>query len=149
MDGGLVKVAIVLSACAVIFGVQFATASADKPTWAQTKRLELRAEVDELRAENNRLRRIIRYRPTVQEALRLASTAYDVPLSTLRRKAWCESRYNPRAQNPSGASGLLQFLPSTFNSTPFARESIWSPYANALAAGWMHRVGRGNEWTCR
>jgi hypothetical protein len=67
----------------------------------------------------------------------------------LRRKAWCESRMNPFAQNQSGAVGLFQFLPSTWASTPYAGRSIWSPKWAALGAGWMHAVGRGGEWSCR
>ncbi|HEX4213910.1 MAG TPA: transglycosylase SLT domain-containing protein, partial [Candidatus Dormibacteraeota bacterium] len=33
------------------------------------------------------------------------------------RIADCESTYNPRAVNPSGAEGLFQFMPSTFAGT--------------------------------
>lgn len=90
----------------------------------------------------------------VRSALKLASIAYDIPYALLRRKAWCESRYKPRAVNPrrvgrEHATGLFQFLPSTWRSTPYRRRDIFNPYANALAAAWMHRAGRGNEWSCR
>ena len=47
------------------------------------------------------------------------------------------------------SSGLYQFLPSTWASTPYAGFRVDSPYANALAAGWMHAHGRGGEWSCR
>lgn len=125
-----------------------------KPTWAQTKLHELRLERDWLRADNRRLRRTLMHRPDVQEALRLAAIAYGVSHATLHRKAKCESRFDPGARNTQAvgrehASGLMQFLPSTFASTPYRRESIWSMYANALAAGWMHANGRGGEWACR
>jgi soluble lytic murein transglycosylase-like protein len=53
------------------------------------------------------------------------------------------------ARNPSGASGLMQFMPSTWQTTPYRRRSIWSAKYNALAGGWMHSAGRGNEWSCR
>jgi hypothetical protein len=97
-----------------------------------------------------RLRRQLAHRPSVQEAIQLASVVYAVDVGMLRRKAWCESRFWPYARNRnSQASGLFQFLPSTFASTPYAGLSIWSPYVNALAAGWMHKVGRGGEWACR
>lgn len=98
------------------------------------------------------LRRTLMHRSSVQEAITLASVVYRVPRSTLSRRAFCESKYNPRARNlASAASGLFQFLPSTFASTPFSSLSIFSPYANALAAGWMMspEVGRGGEWVCR
>ena len=123
-----------------------------RPTWAEQKLSELRHQRDWLRAENRALHRMLRHRPSVQEALRLASVAHGVSLERLRRVAWCESQFDPRADNThSTASGLFQFLyPSTWHSTPYARESIWSPYANALAAGWMMGPAeRGGEWVCQ
>lgn len=97
-----------------------------------------------------RSRRVLRQQSSVTEAINLACATYG-HCSTLWRKAGCETggTFSPRSLNPSGASGLFQFLPSTFASTPYARFSIWSPYANALAAGWMHSQGRGGEWVCR
>lgn len=86
----------------------------------------------------------------IDNALRVASTTYRVSYWTLRSKAWCESRYNPRARNrSSGAAGLLQFLRSTWATTPYRRLNPYDPYANALAAAWMHAHGRGGEWVCR
>lgn len=96
------------------------------------------------------LRRELSHKPSVQEAVALASLAYPAmkPCS-----AWAiirhESGGNTYAKNPSStASGLYQFLTSTFASTPYGKAgfSIWSPYASSLAAGWMHTVGRGGEW---
>ena len=80
--------------------------------------------------------------------IRRAALHWRVPTALLLRKARCESRLDPYAHNPSGASGLLQFLPSTWATTPYARHSIWSAKWNALAAGFMHHVGRGAEWSC-
>jgi len=74
---------------------------------------------------------------------------WRVSFTMMRRKAWCESRMNPWARNPSGASGLFQFLPSTWWSTPYGNRSVFSAKWNALGAGWMHAVGRGGEWVCR
>ena len=65
------------------------------------------------------------------------------------RKARCQSHLDRYARNPSGASGLFQFMPGTFAGTPFGRYSIYDPYANALAAGWMHMRGRGGAWVCQ
>jgi hypothetical protein len=128
-------------------------------------------ELRQLRAENRRLhrhlsaygrwvreqRRQIRlmrregnFGSEVRAAIALAAIAYGQSEATLLRKANCESHLWPFAKNRhSTASGLFQFLTSTWASTPFAHFSIWNPYANALAAGWMHRTGRGGEWTCR
>jgi hypothetical protein len=66
------------------------------------------------------------------------------------RIAKCESGYNPNAVNPSGASGLFQFMPSTFANSPPGRAggSIWDPVANSQAAAWMYSQGRQGEWQC-
>ena len=84
-------------------------------------------------------------------ALRLAAAAYDVPYRELREVARCETggTFAPDAYNgSSGAAGLLQFLLSTWDRTPFAAFSRFDPVANALAGarivsqeGWM-------QWTC-
>lgn len=87
----------------------------------------------------------------VDEALRLAAAVYGVPLAELERVAWCESRRRPWARNASGASGLLQFMPGTYAGTPPGRAglSIFSPYANALAAGWLVSRAGWRPWSCR
>jgi len=95
-----------------------------------------------------RQRRTLLSSTSVREAIDLAAATYGNG-ATLWRKARCESGFNPYAHNASGASGLFQFIPSTFASTPYGGMSIWSPYAQALAAGWMHEHGRGGEWVCR
>lgn len=156
-------------ACLVTLAVAAVAAPAEirpdrtRPSWAVTKVHELRAEREwlkaerrELRAENRRLRRVLLHRPSSLEALRLASVVYGQPYRDLLRVANCESPgLSPRLVNSTAvwngehATGLLQFLPSTFRSTPFAREDIFSPYANALAAGWMWKNGRRGEWACR
>lgn len=64
--------------------------------------------------------------------------------------ARCESELDPSNYNDySGASGLFQFLPSTWASTPYADQDIFDPWANAYAASWMWSVGRQNEWVCQ
>jgi len=62
--------------------------------------------------------------------------------------AWFESRNYPLAYNrTSGASGLLQFLPSTWRTTPQARLSIWDPVAQRAAGRYMIEAGRVREWS--
>lgn len=83
--------------------------------------------------------------------IRRAAMHWRVSFVMLLRKARCESRLNPFAANGVHA-GLFQFrvaAPSTWSTTPYARRSPWRAKWSALAAGWMHHVGRGREWACR
>ena len=62
---------------------------------------------------------------------------------------WNESRGNPNAVNPrSGASGLGQFLPSTWRTTPQGKVgySVFNAAANREAVAWMLSVGRAREF---
>jgi hypothetical protein len=64
--------------------------------------------------------------------------------------AWCESRYHPNSVNSdSGASGLFQFLPSTWAFTPYASHSPFDPKYNALAAAWLYKRDGGSQWVCQ
>jgi peptidoglycan hydrolase CwlO-like protein len=66
------------------------------------------------------------------------------------RVAKCESNYNPYAVNPSsGASGLFQFLPSTWRGSPYAAQSVFDPVANAQAAEWLYNRSGPGQWSCK
>ncbi len=80
-----------------------------------------------------------------------AADRYGQSREDMLRVARCESGLNPRAVGPAPyyASGLFQFLRSTWASTPYANEDIFDPVANANAAGWMWSAGRRNEWVCQ
>ena len=79
-----------------------------------------------------------------------AADRYGQPREDMLRVAMCESNLDPSAVNSSsGASGLFQFMPSTFASTPYADQDIFDAWASANAAGWMWSVGRRNEWECQ
>jgi Transglycosylase SLT domain len=93
------------------------------------------------------LTRTLAHHSSTREAIDLACAVYG-SCQTLWSLARCESQLRPTARNASSASGLFQFLPSTFASTPFGRFSIFSPYSQALAAGWMLTHGRRGEWVC-
>lgn len=65
------------------------------------------------------------------------------------RVANCESHYNPLAVNrSSGASGLFQFMPSTWNAN-FPGQNIWDPMAQAHGALVFYNAGRQSAWTCK
>jgi hypothetical protein len=56
---------------------------------------------------------------------------------------------SPAAYEPStGASGLLQFLSSTWRRTPFASFSVFDPVANALAAAQIVAREGWRQWSC-
>ena len=79
-----------------------------------------------------------------------AADRYGQPREDMLRVATCESNLDPSAVNSSsGASGLFQFMPGTFASTPYADQDIFDAWASANAAGWMWSVGRRNEWECQ
>lgn len=64
--------------------------------------------------------------------------------------AWCESRYHPNSVNSdSGASGLFQFLPSTWSGTPYAAYSPFDPKYNSLAAAWLYSHYGPGRWVCQ
>jgi soluble lytic murein transglycosylase-like protein len=118
------------------------------PAGCRTDRCEHRVAARAFEQADYRLRH--RCNHSVAACIVRAAHLHRVSEWLLLRRASCESGLNPSARNPSGASGLFQFLPSTYATTPYARRgSVWSPKWNSLAAAWMVRVGRGNEWTCR
>ena len=70
-------------------------------------------------------------------------------LSWALRVANCESHYNPLAVNrSSGASGLFQFMPATWNAN-FPGQNIWDPMAQARGALVFYNAGRQSAWTCK
>jgi hypothetical protein len=139
-----------------------ATTGTDAIAAAVVWRARYLAEVEHVRS----LEWTLRHDGNVVEALNLACTVYG-NCATLWRRARCETGGTFRAaaaNSGSSARGLLQFLTrgrarrygdgvlvdgGTWATTPFWRFNVYSPYANALAAGWMLTRGRGGEWSCK
>lgn len=89
-------------------------------------------------------------RDEIIQIIYAAADKYGQPRSDMLRVAQCESVLDPNVVNPaSGVSGLFQFLPSTWATTPYANQNIFDPVANAEAAAWMWDNGRRNEWHCQ
>jgi transglycosylase-like protein with SLT domain len=66
------------------------------------------------------------------------------------RIAYCESRYHPNSVNSqSGATGLFQFMASTWSGTPWAKDSRLDPVANAQAAAWLYSHYGPGRWSCK
>ncbi|CAN5846155.1 hypothetical protein BH23ACT5_BH23ACT5_09380 [soil metagenome] len=95
-----------------------------------------------------------RWRPLVSSYFPAERT--DEALAVLR----CESGGDPEAYNPySGASGLFQFLPSTWATTSpragFGGSAVFEAEANIGTAAWLsaYYESRGSgpwaPWTCR
>lgn len=118
--------------------------------WWAKRTVQARKDANVRGSTIRRLKKTLTYNTTIKECVTLATITYP---ALSQSRAWMiigrESGGNPNAKNPhSTASGLFQFLTSTFASTPYGRAgmSIWDPCASALAAGWMHQNGRGHEW---
>ncbi len=86
----------------------------------------------------------------IKNIIRNAAAEYGVDADLLIHIAYCESGYDPSDRNKSGssASGLFQFMPSTFRATPAgqAGRSIWDATANAEAAAWKISQGGIDAW---
>ena len=97
-----------------------------------------------------------KYGSTIKKALGMAG----LPQTTQYIKAWqeqarTESTFNPKAKNPSGASGLVQVKPGTFNQYKLpGHGNIWNPLDNLIAgmryakarygkSGMLSRIGHG------
>ena len=77
-----------------------------------------------------------------------ASRHYDQSLRLALHIAHRESRFNWRVTNASsGAAGLFQFMPRTWQSTPYRRHSPYHPRWAALAAMWMWKRGGYSHWS--
>jgi len=78
-----------------------------------------------------------------------AADEFGINRAEFLRVARCESNLDPyNVTPPHSATGLFQFLPSTWASTPYADDDIFNPALNAQAAAWMWTHGRRNEWEC-
>jgi Transglycosylase SLT domain len=80
-----------------------------------------------------------------REPVVLPAGAYSARVECIIRH---ESSGVPTAHNRSGASGLGQFLPGTWASTPQGKAgySVFNPEANRAAIAWMVNVGRAKEF---
>ena len=115
----------------------------------QTVKLEKKVQRLEDRLTNQRR---LATTGTVDYAYRLAAASFGVPYSEIRAVGACESGHDPSAKNSSStASGVMQFLDSTWDRTPFAGFSVFDPIANVLAGGWLwrHDGGSWREWACK
>lgn len=84
-------------------------------------------------------------------AIKDMAERFGLPVSSFASLSWCESRITVDAENPhSSASGLFQFLDSTWNYTA-SQTGHWDVYnarQHAFNAAWLWvNHGRG-QWSC-
>ena len=78
--------------------------------------------------------------------IRRAALHHGVPTRLQLAIARCESRLRWWAWNPSGASSIMQIMPSTFASTPYADKPIMSVKWNPLAGAWLLKTQGTAPW---
>lgn len=78
---------------------------------------------------------------------------YNTDAGQLLRVANCESHYNVNAYNPSGATGLFQFMPGTFlgnaRRVGLANPDIHNAEHQAQVAAYMFSIGQARQWVCK
>lgn len=133
---------------------------AQSEAWSQEydqgwNRYQARLEVEaEVQAQAARIAALSNHPPPPAYIATLITNAFS-PLGARAvtwaiNVAYCESRYHPNSVNSSsGASGLFQFLPSTWAFTPQHAQSPFDPAANALAAAWLYKRDGPSQWVCQ
>ncbi len=85
----------------------------------------------------------------IQNIIIDAANVYGVSSRLMLSIAQCESGFSPGSKNAhSAASGLFQFMPSTYANSPSGEAglSIWDAKANAEAAAFKIANGGLNAW---
>ncbi len=91
---------------------------------------------------------------SIQQIIVDAAARWGADPTQLLRVARCESGYNPNAYNArSGASGLFQFIPSTWAANSvragYGGVSVFDAVASANTAAYMFARGQAGQWSCK
>lgn len=113
-----------------------------------------RAPVDEVRRVGARPRPAPPAPAEIERIIRDAAARWGADPEQLLRVAWCESRFNPLAYNPSAQdTGLFQFIPGTWAANSvragYAGVSAFDAVASANTAAMMFSTGQAWQWTCK
>ncbi len=140
----LKSIACAAVACVLVFATQAAPANAaGKPNdgpCANRLCTKYEAHTTSCWAHHGRAK-------TARCFIRRAARHFHQPVSQAFYIAHRESRYNWRVTNSSsGAAGLYQFMPSTWESTPYHKHSPYHPRWASLAAMWMWKHGGQSHW---
>lgn len=90
----------------------------------------------------------------IEKIIRDAAARWGASPEQLLRVAWCESRFDPNAFNPTNNdSGLFQFIPGTWRANSpragYPGASPFDPVANANTAAMMFANDQAWQWTCK
>lgn len=89
--------------------------------------------------------------PNVPAIIDAAAARWGLDAGTLRRIAWCESRWQPFALGADGSQGIFQFQPITWAwasiDAGFAGANVYDAYANIETAARL--LARGGWWHWR
>lgn len=91
-------------------------------------------------------------RDDVEKWRTLVETFFGANTDAALRVMACESGGNKFAKNPSGASGLFQFMPSTWEWVTGEKYpgSVWDGMRNIEAAATLSKNGTDwSHWSCR
>lgn len=121
--------------------------NADAKAVCQTKKCELRVSKRKCDQPPRQASYTQRKRD-VLPCIRRASLLHKVPTATLVAVVKCESEpdFDPYSYNPSGATGLMQFLLGTWVSTPYGRYSRTSAKWNPIAGAWLIQTDGLHHW---
>ncbi len=115
---------------------------------------QLAAPVAELRRVGIRPRLVPPPPAEIERIIREAAERWGADPAQLMRVAWCESRYNPNAYNPTAQdTGLFQFIPETWRResrrSGYGGTSAYDPVASANTAAMLFSEGKSRLWTCK
>lgn len=114
----------------------------------------VRPAIAEVRRVGQRAKPIPPAPAEIEKIIREAAERWGADPDQLLRVAYCESRYDPYAFNPSASdSGLFQFIPATWaRNSPRAGYAGASPFdavAAANTAAMLFAEGKASLWTCK
>jgi len=88
-----------------------------------------------------------------ESAIRNRCAAVGCNPEQVIRIMYCESGGRSNAYNSSGASGLFQFMPRTFQANAsrigITNPDIWNPWQQIDTATYMFANGQAWQWSCK
>lgn len=140
-------------------------AEAEQRKIAEEKARQEEADAEQARlAELTRARAVVVAKPIILQSfdsfdyesfIRERCDQLGCNADQLIRVMYCESggRSNAVNRGGSGASGLFQFIPSTFSANArrlgMSGANIWNPRDQIIIATYMFANGQAGQWSCK